>query len=487
MSAVKRFVVAGGQLPSSIDPLELDGFNEYFPGQMIYLTPLQVSSEGKLESNLLSDFSYNESTNTISFKLGKWTYSDGSRVTIQDIVLAIKRMALARPTFPVLRYIDGIEQWVKEKYPLLANLPGLKIHGDDLDIKLTEKVYHPLFRFTLTIFSVVPEKCIDLKTSKFICDKPPSSGYYIQENTSNNTITYKKRQDLPTKILDNIPEIIVFDYNKRSIDDFITNPEYDTVVYGFDLDFTPEQHKAFSTKYHVDRLAHAWFSVIYLNPSIESFQDTECRHWFAEAFRRSFSAQDLGPIESSSSIFTKIIPGYKSSDALSTQRRSQDFSEPKCLSSLSKNVLEYYVRGKDSTPTLIQNALNDLSSKYGFRFSNQNPGQNDATQAFYIANSGFWALDPVGDIQMLLTPNMHKSLSAISNDTNVQDLLNKISKSYSIEDISKNMQHLNQYLYDSSIFNIFSNQSYIYISSRKKEHVKNAANSVLEPYPWQVF
>lgn len=52
-----RFVISGGLLPTSIDPLEIDQFNNFFPGQMIYHPPLLVTLEGNLESKMLSNFS----------------------------------------------------------------------------------------------------------------------------------------------------------------------------------------------------------------------------------------------------------------------------------------------------------------------------------------------------------------------------------------------------------------------------------------------
>lgn len=45
------------------------------------------------------------------------------------------------------------------------------------------------------------------------------------------------------------------------------------------------------------------------------------------------------------------------------------------------------------------------------------------------ASSGFWALDPAGDIKMLFTPNMHKLLSPITEDEKLQKLLGQVDES----------------------------------------------------------
>ena len=59
--------------------------------------------------------------------------------------------------------------------------------------------------------------------------------------------------------------------------------------------------------------------------------------------------------------------------------------------------------------------------------------QNEETEAFAKADislmgasTGFLALDPAGDIQMLLTPNMHKLLRFFSNDDHSQKLIKDV-------------------------------------------------------------
>ena len=80
-------------------------------------------------------------------------------------------MARNRPTFPVIRYIKGIEEWSKSPDAYNLELPGLKKSQNEILIEFSESTSNPLFRFCLELFSIIPEKCIDKVTDKLICEK----------------------------------------------------------------------------------------------------------------------------------------------------------------------------------------------------------------------------------------------------------------------------------------------------------------------------
>ena len=74
--------------------------------------------------------------------MGKWTYSDGTEVTIRDVALSVKRMLLHRPNFPVLRYIVGKQDWIMLKEPLKNEIPGdLIAHFQSFPAE--RRNYHP--------------------------------------------------------------------------------------------------------------------------------------------------------------------------------------------------------------------------------------------------------------------------------------------------------------------------------------------------------
>lgn len=427
--------------------------------------------------------------------MGKWTYSDGTEVTIRDVALSVKRMLLHRPNFPVLRYIVGKQDWIMLKEPLKNEIPGIEISGETLTIKLSQKVYQPLFRLSLNIFSVIPEKCVNLSNNKLACTHPPSSGYYVQESAFEKKILFKLRKNLPNNIAQKLPQQILFDYENRPIEEYFSGEKTDTVVWGYDLNFTPQEHHMLSTKYRVERLPSAWFTGFVLNPRVDPFSDADCRYWFAQEFRNIFSHQELDPIVASSSIFTKLIPGYKSNSSLTSLRKpGNSGAQERCISALKKSGLVYAIRTQ-TTPPLVEKTLKTMSEKHGFNISEPViapsshsgwPTYGRTDVAFQLSNSGFWPLDPVGDIQMLFS-GIHEDYMDIQSDKVIQSLVRDISQSYSFEEINNNMSRLNQSLFNSAYFNIFCNQSYFYVSRSDCSTRKCLELSVTLPYPWQVF
>ena len=493
--AVKRFVIPGGLLPNSVDPPHVDQFSNYFPSQMVYFPPLEADVEGKLQSHILSGFGYDESKGVITLEMGHWTYSDGTPVRAEDVTLAIKRLVLQRPLFPVVRFIDGLEEWRRRASPLRTNPRGIEISGSTIRIRLTQKVYHPLFRFNLTVFSVIPSRCINLLNGDLTCATPPSSGYYVRGPSNNkNWITFNRRADLPTPIASALPAQVIFDYDSKPLRELIDEPGYDSVVWGYDLNYTPAEHAQFGKDFRVDRLPAAWFTGFVLNPRIKPFDNQVCRQWFSASFREYFAKQDLGVITPSSSIFTKIIPGYKSQQQLGLGS-VPPAAEKSCLEQLRSKPFVYAIRSQ-STPPLVERALREMASHYRFALGDAVkapsshsgwPSYKRSDVAMQLTNSGFWPLDPVGDIQMLLTPNLHEDYMDISSDPEVQRLLKEISLALTPDLIKVNMERLNQYLYDQALFNVFSNQAYLYLSKKGHESHHGATFSVTFPYPWQVF
>lgn len=495
-SAVKRFVIPGGLLPNSVDPPHLDQFSNYFPSQMVYFPPLESDVEGRLQSHILSAFSYNESQGVITLEMGHWTYSDHTPVEVKDVTLAIKRLVLERPLFPVVRFIDGLTQWSKGRSPLKSNPRGIEVTGSTIKIHLTQKVYHPLFRLNLTVFSVIPSKCVDLATGKLACTTPPSSGYYVRgTSTEPKWVKFVKRTDLPKSIAEKIPDEVVFDYDNKSPKEIIDEKGYDSVVWGYDLNYTPAEHAGFSKDFRVDRLPAAWFTGFVLNPRVKPFNDLGCRQWFAGTFREFFAKQELGVITPSASIFTKIIPGYKSEQQLGPYPKLPLSAEKACIAQIQLKPFVYAIRSQ-STPPLVDHALREMATAYHFKLDDavQAPSSHSGWPSYkrpdvalQLSNSGFWPLDPVGDIQMLLTPNLHEDYMDISTNLKVQSLLKDISTALTPGVIKTQMEQLNQYLYDQAMFNIFSNQAYLYLSAKDHQLHHGATFSVTFPYPWQVF
>lgn len=87
---------------------------------------------------------------------------------------------------------------------------------------------------------------------------------------------------------------------------------------------------------------------------------------------------------------------------------------------------------------------------------------------FMYASTGFWPLDPVGDIQMLFTPNMHEILDGIASDTKFREFLDKLDQP-SIDNGA--FEEINRYLYRDAYFNVYGHHARLYIQSKKLPNV----------------
>ena len=97
-------------------------------------------------------------------------------------------------------------------------------------------------------------------------------------------------------------------------------------------------------------------------------------------------------------------------------------------------------------------------------------------------STGFWAADPVGDIRMLFTPDMHPTLSHVSKDSKLQSLLDKLEKDRS----PKNFEAVNKYLYDDAKFNVFRHSTRFYLT-KKGQTLDHLPLGITSPAPYTLM
>ncbi|MCB9073334.1 MAG: hypothetical protein H6623_06905 [Bdellovibrionaceae bacterium] len=482
------YVITETSGPTSFDPLEADNTSNLPPARMIYATPLEASDESQLTSRVLSSFTYNTKT-----KLLEWTvkdglqFEDGAPITADEIAFAVARMAFSRPKFPVIKSIAGLNQWLETKNGLKTYPAGLRIEGNKIFISFDEEVDHPMFRFCLELFSIIPKRCVDLNNGKINCDKIPASGHYRLENTNTNELVFVKRNDSKIGGL-NTPKKITFKY--LSPESFASQVDAvlgdNVVVAGNELQYSVETIKMLTAQKSLKHLPASRFATIQLNQNTEAFKDKNCRLYFANIFRQVNYEITNQPIESS--IFTKVLLAYESlSDMNNTysltekeiEKCKKHFQESKIkwgYSESEKGGLFFQVLTKTferlnapiTTPIVFKNRA-DHSSAYAA-----------ATVDIFNAGSGFWALDPSGDLKMLFTPKLHKALEPITEDKNLQDLLAKIDGS------KESFAKVNRYLFQDAKFNIYTHPRRFFVA-KDRETLAELPFAVTSPAPWQVF
>jgi hypothetical protein len=102
-------------------------------------------------------------------------------------------------------------------------------------------------------------------------------------------------------------------------------------------------------------------------------------------------------------------------------------------------------------------------------------------------STGFWPLDPLGDLQMLFTPNMHQHLRFVTDDPVLQNEI-RAARSSSADDQLSHLHAINKILFDKAIYNIYTHHQYFYVTGKEfDKSLREAPIGVTVPYPWQLF
>ncbi|MES3038371.1 MAG: ABC transporter substrate-binding protein [Bdellovibrionota bacterium] len=487
-NSVLTYIITETGRPTSIDPLDADQTQNLPVARMLYATPVELDSSDNLKSSILKSFSYDTTTRTMKWQIKEGTtFSDGSPITTRDIELAVTRMIHARPGFPVIEKINGAAEWLRSEKPLEGRPSGIKSTKSEITIQFSSEVERPLVRFSLEIFSIIPAKCIDLKTGKLLCENIPSSGPYIKGSDDGKSIVFKKRSFSTGPFME-IADQIQFKYlttsefisSLKSIDD-------KTIVAGNQIQYETSALSQLQESGKKVDLPAARFAALQINPTLKPFDEKACRFQVAEKFRENFAKLGKNTISPQSSLFTKLLPGYMSQEELRSKGSAENRKD--CKKSLQGKEVNWGYLESESTglfASALRQTLDDLGIVGKAKsFENRKALANafsDGLIAFMGGSSGFWAFDPAGDLQMLFTPNLHKPLRFLSEDANLQTLIREAKSQKS----ARAFQAVNQYIYDLGLFNVYAHTRRFYWS-RNKALLKEARFGTTAPAPWEVF
>lgn len=486
---IYRYVITETAGATSLDPLEADNTNNLPVARMIYATPLEISEENQLSSHVLESFQYDSSTRTI-----KWVvkaglkFDDGTPITPDDVAFSVARMAYTRPQFPVVESIEGVETWSKSKGALKSFPSGISVKGQAVSIKLAKNIEHPLFRFCLELFSIIPKKCVDTESNKIVCKEVPSSGYYRIAEKSKDVVLFVKRDDAQIDGL-KVPAKVRFEYiSAEDLPKSLGSLDDMTVFAGNEVTYPSAELQKIEEKFSTKFTPASRFSVLLLNPKVAPFKDKKCRQYFAKNFRESYSelAGKSQPLEAS--IFTKILPGYLSVKELGAERQLSDKDIAECRSTFAKAKLSWGYADGEMRSTFID-TLRKTFEKIGVKPAAPTVAANrkdladlftDGKISVFSGSSGFWALDPSGDMKMLFTPNLHKALKFVSDDSKLQKMISELDSGQG------NYAQVNRYIHDEATFNVYSHLRRFFASPSKKLLV-DVPFAITSPAPWQVF
>ncbi len=481
-----RYIITETSAPSSLDPLDADSTANLPVARMIYATPLEAAINNQLTSRVLESFRYDTEKRRVEWKVKSGIkYEDGSPITAEDVAFAVARMAYTRPKFPILEAIEGLDSWVKTADALKKFPKGITVSDNIVRIQFARDVDHPLFRFCLELFSIIPQRCVDPRTNKITCTKIPESGLYKIADQGQKQIKFLKRSDANEQ---SAPDQISFEY-KTPAELVIDLAKLDdaTVVAGNESFFAPGILHDLEGKLSVKYTPAARFSVLQINQSVGPFKDKKCRQLFSKIFRTSYQeiAKD-SPAEGS--VFTKILPGYLSLKDLETENSLSTSEVQACKAKLAKESFPWGYAEPERDAIFFQ-ALKrtfevlDIKASSPVIKSTRKEFSDlfaEGKVAFFNAGSGFWALDPAGDMKMLLTPNLHKPLKHVSDDEKLQSLIAQLSSS------SSNYAKVNRYLFEEARFNVYTHVRRFFAAKNKKL-LGDVPFAITSPAPWQVF
>ncbi len=497
-SSEYRLVLPTSDFPISYDPLDADLVNNSYLMKLRYFTPIEVDHEDKFRSSVLKSFDYDNRKFQMTWKVrSDLKYADGTAITPNDIVLAIKRMAIKRSQFPVLNTVKGLKEWSVRREPLGQDIPGLKLVGDTITIDFDQNVTNPFFQFSLSLFAIQTSRCFDLKTTKLICDLPPVSGYYDYLEASPKLdpkdgkfppIRFALRKGFDKSGTFKMPPRITLEYSNETLPELVKKMDGRSVATTLDSRLTDEFINQFRSTVDIKRLPKTAIWYLLLNPNFEAFKSASCRRIFANKYRDLYGARVASVKVATKSFSSPIMPGYLTNEEMLANFPKED---PKsCLEVFKKNPVRY----KKMFP-FWDKLIEDTMVSVGMPTSGVYKGENTISSIFdsFVANDtavltayvSFWPLDLASGFDMFFSPGMHSQLKYLLEDNRLSSAANKLFKEPDPSKASDYYKEINLMLYSEAQLNALSYFGGVYIS--KTSQVNKLPVATSEPNPWHLF
>jgi ABC-type transport system substrate-binding protein len=492
-----KLLLPSSEYPVSYDPLDADTANNIDHMKLRYFSPMEVDEKDQFRSSVLQSFDYDPKSQKMTWKVRKdLKFSDGTPLGPKDIILAIKRMGLARSGFPVLNSIVGIEEWSKKKHPLTQYLPGIITNDETIIISFARNVPNPYFHFSLALFAIQPSRCFDLKSSKNLCDVPPASGYYDFLGKPPK-LSSKKGETDPVKFVlrkgfrnsggFKLPEAITLEYHDKDLPDLVRTIDEKSVIRTMDSRLTDEFINQFRSQVHIQRLPRTGIWYLILNPTAKAFTDKTCRRIFANTYRKLYGDRVKSVKVATKSFSSPIMPGYLTNDQLEKLVPTNDNN---CIETFRKNPIKFKATYPFWT-NLLKDTMNALEMPTTGILEGEPPSPEFA-RAFVSGESdilnalvSFWPLDLPSGFSMFFSPNMHPELSHLLKDGKLTDLSSQLFIEKNPETAKDYFEKINVLLYEEAQLNALSYLGMAYIS--KSTNVNSLPIATSEPNPWHLF
>lgn len=479
-----KLIITESGMPDSFDPTNADSTNNLTTMRMLYSSIIQTNYKNELISIPLKKFDYDQANNLITFELRENVFfNNNERVTANDIVLTILRVALKFNNFPVVKDIEGINEWKKKVYPLESLPSGIKILNNQISIKLMKSYKNPLFRFCLELFSVIPSSCIDKKNNILNCAHPSESGFYTLENKNEDELIFRKR-----KLSIEIDEKIIYSNIKISFKklSLISNDKLDknVIIAGNEINLVQNINTLIENN-SITWMPTTRFGMLLLNPNISPFENSHDRSFFASKVRENLIQKNKLDVQAS--LFSKILPGFTPLTTIkSMTEKNIDLSK-------FKNKTFYVPKFGSNSNQFIIDAIIEVARELNMKieFQDLKPGSESINSfinnksSFMIGSSGFWPQDPIGDISMFFSKNLHKPLIFIWDDIKLNSIISKIELNQDTSNLNDLLLELNFHInMDSKLAPLVHFKRFFIYPKNKK--IVQFPSAITTPAPWQL-
>ena len=474
--------------PDSFDPNDADKTQNIMAMRLLYSTPLMINSNNELTSSVFSEFNFDEKNNSAKFILKQGLlFSDGQKITTQDVAMSIARFGYFHPQFPVIKKIEGLIEWANRKKGLIHFPKGLYIDKNEIHIQFIGKMTNPLFRFCLEIFSIIPTSSIHLETGQLI-DKlapAPFSGFFKLQEKSAEQWIFAKRNNIEILNDTDIP------YRKISLTFKNINSacelklKKNDIIAGFEMDYIMSGCDTSSKSQSIKWLPASRFGLLRFNPTLDIFNSNEKRKYFSELVRKQLK-KTYPNLQVERGLFSKLLPGYLSFSDLSTTNINleKDF--------LNKEIILPNIN--EGPSSLIYTSIKKVAIelKMKIKMNDQNLNQKNIVDDFVtgklsmiFGGSGFWAQDPIGDLEMYFTKNFHKTMTFTWADDGIYSRLESLDANTDDSKTKKLMEDFNTYIFEQSIVAPILHFRRFY-KTADNQKLKELPQAVTSPSPWQL-
>ncbi len=288
------------------------------------------------------------------------------------------------------------------------------------------------------------------------------------------------------------PNKIIFNYwGTENILERIKTIDDKTVIHSDDATVSLQEQKTLEKDFEMRNKTATRFVGMLMNPNTKAFQRPECRRAFGHLASESYAKMNgILPV---GSLFAEGIFGHLTPERLD---QNSPFSVKKdldqCFNDLKKSpprwgIIES-VGHRNNREGVAQEIYRTLGveiprplvlSSYSEFYDAFIEGKLD----FITFGSGFWPLDIAGDLQMLFTPGLHKSLQFVAKDSKFQSMIEMAIRN---PKDGKLYQEINQYLYDQALARPYSHFKRFYIA-KNDGLLSRIPVEITYPSPWQLF